>query len=529
MVKNRKNRELRRQEEMKRLESVKAEAAQFKFQRDQMERLNNRLQQRLRERNGILNHAYDAASNDRIYGDWMTSNLSANDDLEQELDTLVKRSEDLYRNNPIAASAIKGRVKNVVGRGYLPQARLDSDEDNSTIEEIYRRWAKAEKLTAKMRLAERCVGVYGEAFVLWSDVKRSDRSIPSLHIQVISPKRIETPPQFTGDKNVRLGVRLDPETKEPVGYYIRRGIPGDSLDWSLDYDYRTTSQMCHQFEPDFPGQVRPSPWLAPTASVLKDWEDLKEAHLIAEQVRACHTAFVTTNGPKHSIAGGAAVETNALGEGIETVSPGRVEYLNQGEDVKFMNPGAPSANLHEYLRDLIRIVAAAIEYPYELLAKHWDNSFSGGQLSLIDGHQTFRGWQQQAIEYLWTPVWEKFIDRLAIMRAMPVAIPMADYEARPWVYQAHKWTMPGMPWMDPLKDAKANQTAIDANLKTRTKALAELGIDIEDYEAERLREKKLEADSEAQLQQYREDKGLIPDPENPPQPAQQEVANAQAA
>ena len=517
MVKTRKKRpNLRQQEQEKRLAAAQRDAAQFKLQRDQLERLLNRSNARLKDSRKLLNSAYDAASRDRFYGDWMTSQLSANDDLERELEILVERAEDLYRNNPVAASAIKGRVKNVVGCGYMPQARLEDDQANSDIEAIYRRWAKAEQITAKMRLAERCMGIYGEAFVLWSDVHRADRSIPSLHIQVISPKRIETPPGKAGDKNVRMGVELDPKTKEPVAYYVRKGTPGDSLDWSMDYDRIPASRMFHQFEPDFPGQVRPSPWLSPTASVLKDWEDLKEAHLIAEQVRACHTAFVTTTANKHSAQAGTSTGTNDFGERLESVSPGMVEYLDEGEDVKFMNPGAPSANLHEYLRDLIRIVAAAIEYPYELLAKHWDNSFSGGQLSLIDGHQTFKLWQQQAVEYLWGPMWERFIDRLSMMTSMRSIIPIVEYEREPWRFQAHKFTTPGWPWIDPLKDAKANELAIAIGLKTTTQSLAELGRDIEDVLNEKLREDMLKADKEAELQAYRESIGLIPDPENPP-------------
>ena len=526
-----KRKSVKQLEQEKQIASLEAQATQYRLQRDSVERLNNKLHDRLREKNRILNSAYDAASKDRIYGDWMTSNLSPNDDLERELETLVERAEDLYRNNPVAASAVKGRVKNVVGCGYTPQARLDNDEANAAIEEVWRRWSRAEMITAKMRLAERCMGIYNEAFILWSDVKRADRSIPSLHIQVISPKRIETPPGKIGDKNVRMGVELDPKTKEPVAYYVRRGTPGDSLDWELNYDRIPAARMFHQFEPDFPGQTRPAPWLSPTANVLKDWEDLREAHLISEQVRACHSAFVTTAGDKHNAADASLSVDYSAQERQEEISAGRIEYLKPGEGVAFMNPGAPSATLHEYLRDLIRIVAAAIEYPYELLAKHWDNSFSGGQLSLIDGHQTFKNWQQQAVEYLWSRVWVEFIDRLAIMGVLPV--PMATYAREPWVYQRHKWTMPGMPWMDPVKDAKANQMALDAELTTRTRVLNELGIDFDDFEAERLREKKREAETEAAIQEYRESLGLIPDPDNPPVETDNvndmEEADAQAA
>ena len=72
-----------------------------------------------------MQKAWEAADSDRFRGEkWMTSQLSANSNLEMDLQTLWDRSEDLLRNDPYAASAINGRTDNVVGSGMSFHSRI---------------------------------------------------------------------------------------------------------------------------------------------------------------------------------------------------------------------------------------------------------------------------------------------------------------------------------------------------------------------------------------------------------------------
>jgi capsid protein len=65
-----------------------------------------------------------------------------------------------------------------------------------------------------------------------------------------------------------------------------------------------------------------------------------------------------------------------------------------------------------------------------------------------------------------------------------VPISAAQYVATPLVYRAFQAITPRAPWVDPLKDARAEIEQIDAGLKSRTQALAERGYDAEQVDAE---------------------------------------------
>ncbi|MFN9287576.1 MAG: phage portal protein, partial [Planctomyces sp.] len=72
--------------------------------------------------------AWEAADHDRLRGEkWLASKLTTNDALQSELETLIDRAVDLYRTDLFAASAINGRVDNVIGVGIRPQCRVQPE------------------------------------------------------------------------------------------------------------------------------------------------------------------------------------------------------------------------------------------------------------------------------------------------------------------------------------------------------------------------------------------------------------------
>lgn len=478
--------------------------------------------------------AWEAADNDRFRGGkWLASKLSPDSELEEDLLTLWERARDLYRNDPIAAGAIRGRVDNVVGRGIPVQARVPAidgvltDEQanvlNKQLEAVHKQWAKKEQLFAKQRLFERCKAIYGEAFVVISDHggAATDKPVP-LSIQVIDPLRIETPHQFAGDPNVRLGVRFDPANGRALGYYIRTTHPGDNKRVDFSWEYVEADRVCHSFVQEFPDQHRGVPWLAPAMPDLKDAKDFKEAHLIAEQVAACFTAFVKTSDPEGT------AERNRTLDDIEELSPASVQYLRPEEEVEFGNPNRPGNSLAPYMEWLYRGVASAIRYPFEMLCKKYENNFSGGRLSLIDGRITFRIWQQEAIEDCWDRVYERFVFECVVTGAVDID-PEAYIEHKAEFHQ-HYNQLQGWPWVDPVKDVESDTKAIDANLGTEAESLNSRGADWEDTRAQRLRERMQDVEDEAAILERRRSLGLpdyAPDAGSPPAD-QVEADNARA-
>lgn len=484
-----------------------------------------------------LQTAWEAGDRDRFRGaKWLVSRLSSNSALEQEMETLVERSEDLYRNDSYAASAVNGRVDNVVGKGFTLQCRIQSkdvglpDETVKAIQErlegLYHQWSRVEHYRLKQRLAERCSGIYGESLEVISDIGAAEKPIP-LSVQVVSPKRLQTPPGKIGNKRIRMGVEVDANGK-PVAYWIRKTDPYDHLDINEQFDRIPAERVLHTFEPLFPGQLRGVPWMAPGMAALKDIKDFVEAHLIKEQVSACFSAFIKKTDPL-AAATANAYTTDVNNNRIENLAPGTIQYLGLDEDVTFSNPSSPGDTLGPYAMHHLKGFASSIRYPFELLTKTYDNSYSGGRLSLIDGRVAFGCWQGLRVELSCSRLWHRFVDECVMLGLVPEIDP-SDYFADPWPWRRHQWTPPPSEWIDPKVDVEASERAIALGVKTKGEIIAGLGGDFEETLNALTEERLAEARAESRYQEELKRLGLVSDPAtgkpSAPQPEPEPVGAA---
>ena len=473
--------------------------------------------------------AYEAADTDRFRGQkWLTSRLSQNSIIDVELETLQDRAKDLYRNDAYASSAINGRVTHVVGTGYTLQSRVTgqgdemaSEEDltlRKQLERVYKKWAKAEAITSKQRMYQRCKGIYGEGILVMSDFGTADKPVP-LHVQVISPERLSTPfaskvlrvvdgsevevSLSSEDFNrTRQGIRFDDQDK-PTHYYIRTSLPNDNKDIRYEWREYPADRVCHSFEEIFPGQIRGIPWLTPAMADLKDIKDFKEAHLISEQVAACFSAFVKRADDAYSAADNNATDTASDGQRLEELEPGLIQYLNEGEEVQMANPNRPGDTLAPFMEWYLRTIGAAIGYPYELLANDYSKTtYSSGRLSLIGGRITFGCWQKQDIE-AWSHVYERFVEECVVVGA--VDIDPTEFAQETARFLLHYYQPDGWPWIDPVKEVQADSDAVDAGLATKTSSLAARGCDFDETQETRYQEQASEIELSARLEKHRLD------------------------
>ena len=244
-------------------------------------RVDHELRMAMSERVAERFAASEGAENDRLRGEkWLASKLSSNDQLTTELETLIDRSLDLYRNDCYASSAINGRVDNVVGTGIRPQSRVQpergiltpaqAEEFNVMAEWLFSRWAKLQRFYSKQRQLERCHGIFGES---WLELADEDNPLSpvTMTVQVIAPQRIPVMsygPIQPGQRR-RLGLRLN-QDGFPISAYVRRSLPNDSEAYDQKEDEKDFgTQILHSYEELFPGQLRGVPWLAPAIRVSR--------------------------------------------------------------------------------------------------------------------------------------------------------------------------------------------------------------------------------------------------------------------
>lgn len=444
----------------------------------------------------------EAAERNVSRGDrWMTSRLSPDSQLDQDLVATRDHSREIYQNDAMGG-VVESKVNHVIGTGHSRQARIrerdgvitadQATEYNNRLEEVYDDWSlKADKTGRRSvwmlsRLAERHNEFDGESFTVLSDVGRADKVLP-LTVQVIDPERVETPPKYAGDPNVRLGIRYD-NNGYILGYYVRKVHPGDLKKFDADYDVIPAERMLHVFEPWFAEQSRGLPWMTRALNRAKDAKDYDEAAVLGAQIEQCYAAFVKTSGRSAWEAAGRAATGSTKAGRVEDLVPGTITYLDDDEEVTFGSPNRPGNGHSQFMEWNYRRVAAAINWPYEMVVKNWNElSFAAGRLVLTDAKKATEVSQKIMRELWFAGIWNRMVEECVILGEVDIS-PVAFYNS-PHLFTRHTWIPPRWDYaINPNEDNEADVLEIDENLALLEEKLAKRGYDFSEFVERRQRE-----------------------------------------
>lgn len=445
---------------------------------------------------------FEGAETTEVRNNWIGSRLSTDSALEEDRDHLVSRSRELYRNDSYGGT-IDNVVNHVVGTGFTPQCRISekivgteaAQISREELELVYKLWSCKVDISGKIslwqqtRLMERHILLDGEGLAVLSDDPVADKPIP-LTVEVIDPERLKTPPQLIANRLCRMGVEKDAAGRI-VAYWILRSHPGDSLNATEEYDRVPASRVLHVFDRWFAGQTRGLPWLTRAMNRVKDCKDLDEAEIIAAQVQACFAVFMKKTGNAITAAQAAATSTDGT-KRYQEVQPGAIMYGNEGEEPVMVNPSRPGGTFAPFQEWNYRRIAAAINWPYEMLVKNWAGlSFVAGRLILSEARLETKSRQKMLDEGFLRPVWERMVDECVLTGACNIE--PRNWNARPWVYRAHTWTAPAWSYaINPGEEVKANIEAVNNNQKTLSEVIAEDAGDLEERLEVRKREVELQ-------------------------------------
>ena len=460
---------------------------------------------------------------------WLDDRRDVDSMMDVDISDLQIRSAELYRDNPIAHSAIEGRVANEIGVGIQYQPRIrplrkariserQASELNTELKTIADQWSlygvdKSRQFTLNQfqKQVTRAYATFGEAFVLFGD--SAHKGPLSFSMELIAPERVETPPDKANDPNVRLGIQYRGSVVE--GYWVRSHHPGDEKNPGYDkydfyprFDENEQPRMVHVFDPLFANQSRGIPWLAAVMNRMKDLSDYWEAELVNKEVEACFGLVITggkgTGSPQE--AAEAAADRLDGGEGRNKpevdLSPGAVNYLSEGEEPHPIDPSRPGATFTPFVELSLRSIAAALNYPYELLAKNFfRTTYSSGRLAMLDGRVGFRMRTQTVID-MWLVHVGAMIAHESIFRGL-VDVDYHNYKQNAWSFTRHVWRAQNRGLLDPEKENKSHTIGLKGEFETKAGIAGDRGEEWEDVDEQLRIEGKRKAERDVQVALHR--------------------------
>lgn len=425
-----------------------------------------------------LRSSYDAGGYGRNNAPWRVHNDSAEITDRSSREIIRARARDLERNSDMANGIISAFVRNVIGKGYTLQCKTDDDKLNSQIEELWNVWTKkqhcdvtgTQSLNQLLKMAVRRKKVDGGIlFIKCYTGGKIPFQLQAIEVDELS--LINTAPQKKGNKVIN-GIEYDKYNK-PVGFWIQQY----SLDGltAVPPKYYPAERVIYIFDKKRPSQIREISDLAPTLTRVRDANEFIQAVSVKERIAACMAVFVKRQVPTQTGygRGNSASNDPRMSYSGKSLSPGMITEMNPGDEIQVVDPKNASSDATSFLKTEQRLMGAGQGLSYEATSRDMSQvNYSSARQGLIEDELTYDEEKEWVRQFL-SEVFETFL----ISAVLAKAIDIPDFWGNKEKFMKHIWVESPRKWIDPVKEATANKTAIETGQKTFKQIAAENGQD----------------------------------------------------
>lgn len=446
---------------------------------------------------------YSAADTGPRSGGWTRSNPNGEQANQGSRDLIRGRSRDLERNSDILNAEILAMERNVVGSGFVLQAKVknqageDDEPLNSQIEECWQEWSRPEncEITGRFSLSELATICmrrrYADGGILILKVVINGR----YQLQLLEVDDLDTSVQVSGNHRVVGGIEID-EYRRPVAYFIKIY---NMWGFSVQSQRVTADRVIYLPYLTRPSQVREISPLAPSLGRIDDTNELIDASIEKERVLSHLSVAVekdsgTLSGisglgrgyePSLDVSGDLSHGSQTQETDSEILEQGSITYLKPGEKISTIAPAGTSSTVDPMVKTTQRLAGSSIGLSYEAVSRDMSRStYSSARQGSLEDKKTYTPQQKYMIEHLLDVIYPEWLDWAVLSGQL--AIP--GYFQNPAAFRKHVWISSGWDWIDPAKETSANLTALQTNQKTLQEICAEKGKDWREVLRQRKRE-----------------------------------------
>lgn len=449
---------------------------------------------------------YSAAKKDRTTRDWQARSTSADGAILPDLMLMDARSRQLIRDDSYAKGISRAYRRNVVGTGITPRsAAVDSQRQpltafNEQADILFHDWSNNPRRVDMERrrtfgdvqahVIREFVAV-GEAFVILTVrmdpmTGRGDLVLQLVESEQLDRYKISGCDPVTGEEHeVRGGVEVD-RFGAAVAYWIYERHPNDIIGltrptpMTLESIRIPADRVCHIFDPERVRQTRGVTPLHASMRKLRDLSEFDYANLQAARAEACIGVLITTAtgdgqiGLNQSTDDGAAQRQDADGNDELSFQPIMSARLAEGEDVKPFTPSRPGGSYEPFMQANVKAISAGAGVSYEQTTRDFTRgTYSSQRQGMLEDQREFEPLQQILINHLCIPVRELFIE----LQVLNGHLSAPGYHRLRDNYNYAEWQPPAWPWVDPEKEANADEKNLALGVETRQAICHRRGTD----------------------------------------------------
>jgi lambda family phage portal protein len=441
--------------------------------------------------------SWDPVDSGRLFSNFGTSNLSADEEVKLRLEKERARSRQLERENPWAVRYFTLYVQNVLGDAgirLVPRVfdqaadgkQVPDRDANKQIRDAWARWGKRGSPTVDGRhswdTALACMaksykrdgeallriyrgGEFGE-FGYQVQLRESDHLPMTLN-------RDFGPGIETGHR-IRMGIEFDPFDK-PVAYWLNARHPGAPRGVTLDRFTRVPAdEIIHLYDQKRIDQSRGLPSLEAGIARLSMLQGYEEAELVAARAGASKMGFIQSgDGNEYE---GEADATYDDDEIVEEFSPGTIAQLGEGQEFVAWDPTHPNSAFGDFVKNALRAFFSVGGASYNSGANDLEGvNFSSLRDGKLTERDTWRLEQELLIDIVCRPVFESWLPQAMLGRA--IDLPLDKLEK----FTEHRWQGRRWEWVDPAKEATGHKIQLENRTTTVSRILESQGRDLRDH------------------------------------------------
>lgn len=412
----------------------------------------------------------------------------------------IERARDFDRNNMVVGQGVSRLIRNVLQDGMRLDPKTSEPELNQELGRLWRRWADdpAECDLAAEYTVHELAGMALRSVIVDGDTVILPTSEGS--IEMIEAHRVRTPNRTR--RNIVYGVLLN-ESRRRLAYFVTREDVAPQVTSIKLSDMREIAardgdgmrQVLQLVLPKRVSQTRGVSAMAPIVHPIHLHDDLQFAMLIKAQVSAAY-AILKERPADYELPVGTAeprgeITQSTLADGstrtISGVAPG-MEYTGlPGEHLTGFTPGVPNPEFFPHATMILTLIAVNLDLPvHVLLLDASKTNFSGWRGAVDQARIGMRALQEFMIRRFYRPL---YLWKLGHFLAADPALRAKAEKLGPDLYE-HRWIKPTWNYIEPSKDAKADDIIVAKRLNSRRNVLAKNGLDIDDVDRDTIEDNK---------------------------------------